>query len=67
MRPGPARSWGNAADRAGLNARARGQVPGRHTGDDAIRARLAEDPWIRDGTLTVTGIERWTILLDGRC
>jgi YCII-related domain len=35
-------------------------------GDDAILARLADDPWIRDGTLTVTNIERWTILLDGR-
>ena len=35
-------------------------------GDDAIRARLAGDPWICDGTLTVTSIERWTILLDGR-
>src|SRR5215469_14285815 len=33
---------------------------------DAIRARLAGDPWICDGTLTVTSIERWTILLDGR-
>jgi uncharacterized protein YciI len=35
-------------------------------GEEAIRERLAEDPWIQDGTLTVTGIERWTILLDGR-
>jgi len=35
-------------------------------GDDAIRARLAGDPWVSDGTLTVTSIERWTILLDGR-
>ena len=35
-------------------------------GADAIRARLAADPWIRNGMLTVTSIERWTILLDGR-
>jgi hypothetical protein len=35
-------------------------------GGDAIRARLAGDPWARDGTLTVTSIERWTLLLDGR-
>jgi uncharacterized protein YciI len=35
-------------------------------GEDVIRARLAEDPWLRNGMLTVTSIERWTILLDGR-
>ena len=35
-------------------------------GDEAILARLAGDPWVSDGTLTVTSIERWTILLDGR-
>jgi hypothetical protein len=35
-------------------------------GPEAIRARLASDPWIRNGMLTVTSIERWTILLDGR-
>jgi uncharacterized protein YciI len=35
-------------------------------GEDAIRERLAEDPWIRSGMLTVTTIERWTILLDAR-
>jgi uncharacterized protein YciI len=34
--------------------------------EDAIHERLAADPWIRDGTLTVMSIERWTILLDGR-
>jgi hypothetical protein len=35
-------------------------------GEEAIRERLAEDPWIMNGMLTVTSIERWTILLDGR-
>jgi hypothetical protein len=35
-------------------------------GEEAIRERLAEDPWIRGGMLTVTSIEGWTILLDGR-
>lgn len=37
-------------------------APGGH----AIRERLADDPWIPNGMLTVTSIERWTILLDGR-
>jgi hypothetical protein len=33
--------------------------------EDAIRARLAEDPW--SGThLAVDSIDRWTIRLDGR-
>jgi hypothetical protein len=35
-------------------------------GKEAIRERLAEDPWIANGMLTATSIERWTILLDGR-
>jgi hypothetical protein len=35
-------------------------------GEDAIRERLADDPWVQDRTLTLTSIERWTILLDGR-
>jgi uncharacterized protein YciI len=35
-------------------------------GAESIRKRLAEDPWIADGMLTVERIERWTILLDGR-
>ena len=33
--------------------------------EDAIRERLAQDPWIPNGMLTVTSIERWTVLLDG--
>jgi len=32
---------------------------------DAIRERLAADPWLQDGTLSIASIERWTILLDG--
>jgi hypothetical protein len=35
-------------------------------GKDTIRERLTEDPWISNGMLTVTSIERWTVLLDGR-
>jgi hypothetical protein len=35
-------------------------------GEQAVRERLAEDPWIPNGMLTVTSVERWTILLDGR-
>ncbi len=35
-------------------------------GKDKIRERLAQDPWISNGMLTVTMIERWTILLDAR-
>ena len=31
--------------------------------EDALRARFAEDPWARNGMLTVKGVERWTILL----
>jgi hypothetical protein len=34
-------------------------------GADAVRERLAADPWLRDGTLSIVSIERWTILLDG--
>jgi uncharacterized protein YciI len=33
--------------------------------DDEVRARFADDPWLRSGTLTLTTVERWTILLDG--
>ncbi len=34
--------------------------------EDAIRQKLAQDPWSRKGMLTISSIERWTILLDGR-
>ena len=33
--------------------------------EEAIRERLADDPWARNGMLTPASIERWTILLDG--
>jgi uncharacterized protein YciI len=33
--------------------------------EDAIRERLAEDPWTANGMLTLVQIEGWTILLDG--
>ncbi len=33
--------------------------------EDALRARLAEDPWAKNGMLSVKSVERWTILLDG--
>jgi hypothetical protein len=32
---------------------------------DAIRDRLAADPWATNGMLTPVSIERWTVLLDG--
>ncbi len=32
----------------------------------AIRERLAQDNWHQNGMLTITSIEPWTILLDGR-
>ncbi len=34
--------------------------------EEAIRERLAQDPWAENGMLTPTNIERWTILLDSR-
>jgi uncharacterized protein YciI len=34
--------------------------------EDAIRERLAADPWARTGMLHIARIERWTVLLDGR-
>jgi uncharacterized protein YciI len=37
----------------------------RAESEDAIRARLAEDPWSPNGMLTPVAIERWTLLLDG--
>jgi hypothetical protein len=33
--------------------------------EDAVRQRFAGDPWVRSGMLTLTTVERWTILLDG--
>ena len=33
--------------------------------EDAVRQRFANDPWVRSGMLTLTTVERWTILLDG--
>jgi uncharacterized protein YciI len=33
---------------------------------DAARARFADDPWIKNGMVTITAIRPWTILLDGR-
>ncbi len=34
--------------------------------EEAIHARLAEDNWTQNGMLETVGVERWTILLDGR-
>ena len=34
--------------------------------EQAIRDRLAQDPWSGNHMLSVKSIERWTILLDGR-
>ena len=33
--------------------------------EEALRERLAEDPWAKNGMLSVKSVERWTILLDG--
>lgn len=33
--------------------------------EEAVRERLAQDNWHQDGKLTITSIERWTVLLDG--
>ena len=32
----------------------------------AVRERLSQDNWAQNGMLTITSIEPWTILLDGR-
>ena len=34
--------------------------------DEALRARLAADPWSGAGLLAIARVEPWTILLDGR-
>ena len=34
--------------------------------EDALYARFAEDPWITNGMLTISQVEPWTVLLDGR-
>jgi O-methyltransferase len=37
----------------------------RATSEEAVRERLAADPWAASGHLKVARVERWTILLDG--
>ena len=32
---------------------------------DAVRERMATDPWAENGMLTPASIEGWTVLLDG--
>jgi hypothetical protein len=34
--------------------------------EEALTAKLAEDPWTPNGMLRVKSLERWTVLLDGR-
>ncbi len=34
--------------------------------EDAVRERLAQDNWHRNGMLAIKSIEAWTILLDAR-
>jgi uncharacterized protein YciI len=36
------------------------------TSEEAIRDRLAADPWSSNGMLRPVRVERWTVLLDGR-
>jgi uncharacterized protein YciI len=33
---------------------------------DAVRKRLAEDPWAPNGMLRPASVERWNVVLDGR-
>ncbi len=33
--------------------------------EEAVRERLAQDNWDRNGMLRITSIEAWTVLLDG--
>jgi len=33
--------------------------------EGAVRKRFADDPWVQAGMLTLTTVERWSILLDG--
>jgi uncharacterized protein YciI len=37
----------------------------RAPSDEAIRERIAADPWHENGMLRLVRIERWTVLLDG--
>ena len=34
--------------------------------EEAVRARLAQDPWSTSHILEIASIEPWTIMLDGR-
>ena len=34
--------------------------------EQAVRDRLAQDNWHRNGMLRITSIEAWTVLLDSR-
>jgi uncharacterized protein YciI len=34
--------------------------------ESTVRARLAGDPWYRDGMLRIRDVERWNVLLDSR-
>ena len=34
--------------------------------EEAIRERLAQDPWASQGLLRTARVERWTVLLDSR-
>ena len=34
--------------------------------EKAVRERLADDNWAKNGMLTIVSVEPWTILLDGR-
>jgi uncharacterized protein YciI len=34
--------------------------------EEAVRERLAQDNWERNGMLRTTTVERWIVLLDGR-
>jgi hypothetical protein len=33
--------------------------------EEAVRERLVQDNWHRNGMLRITSVEAWTVLLDG--
>jgi uncharacterized protein YciI len=34
--------------------------------EESVRARLATDPWIENGMISITAVRPWTVLLEGR-
>ena len=36
------------------------------SGESEVRERLGEDVWVKNGMLSISAVEPWTVLLDGR-